>query len=123
MAYEQLPEVQHWLGWAPRTLEELSDALAPASIATTHLGVLLASTSVGHVMIMPRDSWSQSGAAHRAKGLEAELGWMFDPACAGHGYATEALRATIGLCLNCLRLRRVHAGCFADNTASWRLMD
>jgi len=85
--------------------------------------VLLTSSIIGHVMIMPRDSWAQSGVATRAKGLEAELGWMFDPASAGHGYATEAIRATIGLCFNFLQLRRIHAGCFADNTASWRLMN
>jgi len=108
-AYEQMAQVQHWLGWAPHTRDELSDSLDPASSANTHIMVLLTSSIIGHVMIMPRDSWAQSGVATRAKGLEAELGWMFDPACAGHGYATEAIRATIGLCFNFLQLRRIHA--------------
>lgn len=122
-AYEQLPQVKHWLGWAPHTREELRDAMDDKSSNTTHVMVLLASTVIGHIMIMPRDSWAQTDVAIHAKGLEAELGWMFDPAYGGQGYATEAVRATIELCFDQLKLRRIHAGCFADNTASWRLME
>ena len=122
-AFEQLPQVQRWLGWSPRSREEPSVAMDPASSSTTHVMVLTASAVIGHIMIMPRDSWAQSGVASLAKGLEAELGWMFDPACGGQGYATEAVRATIAFCFTSLHLRRLHASCFAANTASWRLMD
>jgi RimJ/RimL family protein N-acetyltransferase len=41
----------------------------------------------------------------------------------GHGYATEAVRELIRLCFEDLGLRRVTANCFADNEASWRLME
>jgi RimJ/RimL family protein N-acetyltransferase len=122
-AFEQLPEVQEWLGWAPHSRDELSEAMDSKSSATTHVMVLLGPTIIGHIMIMPRDSWAQADVAARAKGLEAELGWMFDPDYARQGYATEAIHATIGLCFDGLGLRRVHASCFADNTASWRLME
>ncbi|WP_083751139.1 GNAT family N-acetyltransferase [Kribbella sp. ALI-6-A] len=122
-AYEQLPQVQHWLGWAPRTRDELRDAMEDKSSNTRHVMVRLASTVIGHIMVMPRDSWAQMDVTIHAKGLEAELGWMFDPTYGGQGYATEAVRATIGLCFDQLKLRRIHAGCFADNTASWRLME
>jgi RimJ/RimL family protein N-acetyltransferase len=61
--------------------------------------------------------------AYSSRGVKAELGWMFDPSCAGHGYATEAVRAVIGYCFTALELRNVFAGCFAVNTASARLMD
>lgn len=122
-AYEQLPQVQQWLGWAPHSRDELREAMDAESSGTTHVMVLLDSTVIGHIMIMPADSWAQMDVADRAKGLEAELGWMFDPAHGGNGYATEAVRAAIGLCFGTLEVRRVHAGCFADNTASWRLME
>lgn len=122
-AYEQLPQVQHWLGWAPRSRDDLGRAMDAESSNTTHVMVLLMSTLIGHIMITPRDSWAQTDIAPDAKGLEAELGWMFNPRHTGQGYATEAVRATIGLCFNALMLRRVRAGCFADNTASWRLME
>lgn len=120
--FERLPEVQRWLGWAPRTRAELDDAMSSAT-TTTHVMVLLDSVIIGHVMIKPRDSWAQADVADRAKGLEAELGWMFDPAAGGRGYATEAIRAVLGLCFETLGLRRVQAGCFYDNAASWRLME
>ena len=48
---------------------------------------------------------------------------MLHPDHAGHGYATEAVRELIRLCFEDLGLRRVTANCFADNTASWRLME
>jgi RimJ/RimL family protein N-acetyltransferase len=121
-SFEQLPAVQMWLGWAPHTRDELAAAMNKSS-TTTHVMVLADDDLIGHIMITPRDSWAQSDVAARAKGLEAELGWMFDPAHGGQGFATEAIGAAIGLCFDSLRLRRVQAGCFADNTASWRLME
>ena len=122
-AYEQLPEVQRWLGWAPHTRDDLGAALESQSSTTTHVMVLLDSTIIGHIMIMPRDGWAQSDVADRAQGVEIELGWMFDPAYGGKGYATEAVRAVVGLCFEQLKVRRVHAGCFADNAPSWHLME
>ena len=37
--------------------------------------------------------------------------------------ACEAVSAVIDLCFGPLGLRRVHAGCFAANEPSWRLME
>jgi RimJ/RimL family protein N-acetyltransferase len=121
--FEQLPQVQQWLSWAPHSRAELGNALDLKSSNTTHVVVLVASGIIGHIMIRRRDSWAQADAAPLAKNLEAELGWMFNPAYGGHGYATEAVAATIGLCFDALEVRRIYAGCFADNTASWQLME
>ncbi|KQM84506.1 GCN5 family acetyltransferase [Agromyces sp. Leaf222] len=56
----------------------------------------------------------------RSEGL---LGYLIDPAHAGKGYATDIARALLDLAFTELRLHRVTAACFADNRASWRVME
>jgi RimJ/RimL family protein N-acetyltransferase len=56
----------------------------------------------------------------RSEGL---LGYLIDPAYAGNGYATHIARALLDLAFTELGLHRVTAGCFADNRASWRVME
>lgn len=70
-------------------------------------------------MLDVQDGWGQAELADQAKGVQAELGWVLHPDYAGHGYATEAVRELLRLCFDELGLRRVNAGCFAANTASW----
>jgi RimJ/RimL family protein N-acetyltransferase len=53
----------------------------------------------------------------------AEIGWVLHPDHTGQGYATEPVEAVLHLCFHELGVRRVTAGCFAANTASWRLME
>lgn len=128
-AYRRLPEVSRWLGRAPDTREAfLETYLDPARLATT-LAVLLpdaeggAPSIIGDLMVRIADGWAQAEVADRAKGTEAELGWVLAPAHTGRGYAREAVSAVIDLCFGSLGLRRVHAGCFAVNEPSWRLME
>ena len=54
---------------------------------------------------------------------EAGMGYGVAPAHAGRGYATEIARALLDLAFGELGVHRVTAGCFADNTASWRVME
>ncbi|MGW9631038.1 GNAT family N-acetyltransferase [Agromyces sp. NPDC055520] len=54
---------------------------------------------------------------------EAGIGYILDPAHAGNGYATEIARALLDLAFGELGVHRVTGGCFADNTASWRIME
>jgi RimJ/RimL family protein N-acetyltransferase len=74
-------------------------------------------------MLRVEDAWAQAEVAEQARGVQAELGWVLHPDHAGHGYATEAVRALLRLCFEELGLRRVTANCFAANEASWRLME
>jgi len=48
---------------------------------------------------------------------------FIDPDHAGRGYATAISRALLDLAFDELGLHRVTAGCFADNVASWRVME
>jgi RimJ/RimL family protein N-acetyltransferase len=74
-------------------------------------------------MLRVEDAWAQAEVADQARGVQAELGWVLHPDHAGNGYATEAVRGLIRLCFEDLGLRRVTANCFADNVASWRIME
>ena len=80
-------------------------------------------TVIGDLMVSIQDPWAQFEVADRARGVEAELGWVFSPDHGGQGYATEAVRAAMSICFDRLGLRRVIANCFADNDSSWRLME
>ncbi len=74
-------------------------------------------------MLRREDAWSQREVIDQARGAQAELGWVLDPAYTGSGYATEAVRELLRYCFEDLGVRRVTANCFLDNDASWRLME
>lgn len=121
-AFRRLPEVHEWLGAAPAHDAYRERFLRPERLA----GALVVERDgqvIGTVSVRIQDGWSQDDVADQARGVQAELGWVFDPAFGGKGYATEAVRAAVGLCFGPLGLRRVTARCFADNEASWRLME
>lgn len=121
--YRRLPEVSRWLTRAPATPEEYREQfLDPERLARTVV-VELEGEVIGDLMLKVEDAWAQAEVADRARGTQAELGWVLHPEHAGHGYATEAVRALIDLAFDDMGLRRVTAGCFAANEASWRLME
>jgi RimJ/RimL family protein N-acetyltransferase len=121
--FRRLEEVSRWITRAPRTLEEYRPQFEdPASMAKT-IVVELDGEVIGDLMLAVEDAWAQAEVADRARGVQAELGWSVDPAHAGRGYATEAVRELIRLCFDELGLRRVIAQCFAANEPSWRLME
>lgn len=121
--YWRHAEVARWLPFAPGTLEEYrAKFLQPERLAKT-LVVELDGVVIGDLMLSVGDAWAQREVAERAKEVEAELGYVLDPAYGGRGYATEAVEGLVRLCFEDLGLRRVTAGCFADNQASWRLME
>ena len=54
---------------------------------------------------------------------QAEVGYAFNPAYAGEGYATEATRVMVDFAFGVMGVRRVFARCDARNVASYRLME
>jgi RimJ/RimL family protein N-acetyltransferase len=55
-------------------------------------------------------------------GHQGMLGYAYAREAWGHGYATEAALAMIGMAFDVLLLRRVWASCDPDNTASARVL-
>jgi RimJ/RimL family protein N-acetyltransferase len=122
-AFRRLPEVHDWLGAATATYGEYRERYLRGKRLAGLLVVELDGRVIGDLMLKVQDGWAQEEVADQAKCVQGELGWAFDPAFGGQGYATEAVRALIGLCFGPLGLRRLHADCFLDNEPSWRLME
>ena len=122
LAYRNLPEVTRWLirtevdpaafreAWR-RAAEDPHDHSA---------AVTLDGTVIGTVSLDVVDGLGQPGMPLRT---EAHLGYTFDPTYGGHGYATEAVLAMVAHAFDRLGVRRITAGCFADNLASVRLLE
>ena len=125
--YRRLPSVNEWLYGSPDDPDAYREMFSdPARLATTvvvTLGHDAAAPVIGDLMLSRADAWAQRTVADQARGMEAELGWTFDPAHTGHGFATEAVRELIRYCFQDLGVRRVTASCFLANTRSRRLME
>ncbi|WP_370617231.1 GNAT family N-acetyltransferase [Mumia sp. Pv 4-285] len=85
--------------------------------------VHLDGAAVGIASLEVRDGVGQREGSEPWHGVEGSLGYTFDAAVAGRGFATEVATALLDLAFTDLGLLRVTAACFADNTASWRVME
>jgi RimJ/RimL family protein N-acetyltransferase len=119
--YRRLEPVGRWLTRIQTDREEWErewHARGPTTIVVERDGTL-----IGDTRIVPEDAHSQAEVESRARGVQAELMWAFDPAHQGNGYGTEAVRALIEIAFRDLRMRRLVAFCYTANEPSWRLME
>src|SRR4051812_47163871 len=129
--FRQLDEVNEWLTGCPDDIDGYRDLFTDrARLATTVVielghdaGPAAGGEVIGDFMLRREDAWAQLDVAEQARGAQAELGWVLDPAHAGSGYATEAVRELLRYCFEDLGVRRVVANCFLDNDSSWRPME
>ncbi|MGH3353400.1 MAG: GNAT family N-acetyltransferase [Nocardioides sp.] len=122
-AFRSLPEVTEWVTTEFPDIDAYRRVFELPDVAESGLVIERDGTVVGDLMLRVTDPWSQTEVRDQAIGTQAELGWTIDPVHQGKGYATEAVRAVMDVCFGPLGLRRVIAECFADNVASWRLME
>lgn len=119
--WHRSPEVQEWTTTLSTTLKdhrERWDGHLPVSVVGVQGERVVA---VGKVE--RQDAWSQADMVERARGQQAELGWVLDPAVQGQGLGTEFALALLRVAIEGLGVRRVEAGCFAENLASRRIME
>lgn len=121
--FRSLPAVTEWMTSRAGDLESFSARFREPERLGIAVVVEHADRIVGDLMLRIEDAWGQTEVAGDAVATQAELGWAFDPAVHGQGLAREACTALLGVCFDALGLRRVTAGCFADNEPSWRLME
>jgi RimJ/RimL family protein N-acetyltransferase len=117
------PDVVRYVPWDVRGRDELRDVLASKTQRTIlaregdglNLAAVLADTGdlIGDMSLMWRSE------EHRS----AELGYLFNAAHAGHGYATEASRALLRLGFEELGLHRIFGRLDARNPASARVLE
>jgi RimJ/RimL family protein N-acetyltransferase len=120
-AFRSLPEVARWLTNHPQDPAAWEDGYAERQTDT--LIVEKDGVVIGDLYLSIQDPWSQAEVREQAARTLVEIGYVFDPAYAGQGFATEAVREELRICFEDLGVRRVIAQCFADNDASWRLME
>lgn len=122
LEYRNLPEVTRWLLRTVVDPEAFRQAWrAAGENPDDHsVAVLLDGVVIGTVSLDLTDGMGQPGMPART---EAEIGYIFDPAYGGHGYATEAVSAVLARAFDELGVHRVTAGCFADNAASVRILE
>lgn len=122
-SYRRIPSVGQWLSNSPRDLEEHSNWFGDPDRLAKTLIIELGGVVIGDLMLSIEDAWAQAEIKDQARGVQAELGWCLSPEHEGRGYATEAVTELMRICFDELGLRRIKADCFADNEASWRLME
>lgn len=122
--YHSDPNVVRYMFWEPRSYEEtrakLEDTIVNASELAGEgtrlvLAVVLPESGkvIGEMTLFWRSEFHQQG----------EIGFVFNPAYGGKGYATEAARTVLDLGFEQLALHRIYGRCDARNSASYKLME
>ena len=115
--------VGRWMTSTSTDWDEFAEMMADEDRMGKTLVIERDGVVIGDLMLAPENAWAQAEVAELAKGVQAEIGWCIDPAVQGHGYGGEAAAELVRIGFRDLGLRRLTAQCFADNEASWRLME
>lgn len=124
LTWRNRPEVTRWLIRTEVEPDAFRKSLLTGAGDDHEPIAVLGDAVVGIGSVWITDAMGQTHTgAETWSGAEGGIGYLIDPAHAGKGYATEIARALLDLAFGELALRRVTAGCFAANTASWRVME
>lgn len=124
MEFRNDPDVTRWLLTTKVDRQTLRDAwMGTLTKPGEHSSLAeLDGKVIGTAGLVVRDGLGQDDNAAMT-GDEASIGYLVDPAYAGRGLGTEIATALLRIAFDELGVRRVVAGCYADNTASWRVLE
>ncbi|WP_088998009.1 GNAT family N-acetyltransferase [Micromonospora echinaurantiaca] len=121
LAYYSDPVVARYIPWEPWTRDfaatvvarrvhgtGITGAESRLALVVEHEGEI-----VGDVILWPADETLSRG----------EMGWAFHPSVSGRGFATEAVRALVGVAFEQCGMHRVIAHVDARNTPSARVCE
>ena len=122
-AYQRLPEVHRYLYTEPRSRSEVEALVAERA------GVR-ALTGAGQALALVADL-AQTGELvgdcvlfwHSQEHQQGEVGYVFNPAYQGRGYATEVVGALLRLGFDGLGMHRITGRLDARNVASARVLE
>ena len=121
--YYLLPEVHRYLYTEPGTREHLASTLA----SWARMTAISRSGDSLKLAVVRRDGGGPIGDVslewHSGVDRKAEVGYVFDPAHGGQGFATEAARLMVGLAFDRLGAHRVIGRCDGRNLASARVLE
>ncbi|MEE4420709.1 GNAT family N-acetyltransferase [Streptomyces bugieae] len=122
-AYQSLPEVSRYLYRPPLSREACAESIVARAAGTDWKAdgdtLLLAVCRADEPGVIGEVALTLRSARAR----QAEIGWVFNPQYAGHGYATEAARALAALGFGQLGVHRVFARLDVLNVASVRVCE
>ncbi len=121
--YRRLPEVSDWLPRLSTDEAAVAERFGDDDFLRRTLVIEEDGQVVGDLYLAISDAWAQAEVQDRTVGAQAEIGWALDPSRQGRGLALEAARGLMARCFVELGIHRVYATCFADNVASWHLME
>ncbi|MFG2433406.1 GNAT family N-acetyltransferase [Streptomyces sp. NPDC048508] len=122
-AYQSLPGVARHLFRPPLTRDQCARSLTRRGAGTAWAedgdDLVVAVCETGGTTVVGEIVLKLASARAR----QAEIGWVFHPAYAGRGYATEAARATASLAFAELNVHRLFARLDVLNTGSVRVCE
>ncbi|MBM6399657.1 GNAT N-acetyltransferase [Phycicoccus sp. MQZ13P-5] len=123
MQWRNRPDVTRWLLRTTVSADDLRERLMGEPDPRDHsFVVLLGEERVAMGYLEVRDGMGQDGGREPV-GAEALLGWNISPGHWRRGIGTAICAELLAIAFGELRVRRVEAGCFADNVGSWKVME
>lgn len=121
-SFRNLPEVNRWMIVTHQTLDELRrNWLAVPSSQTDFSCVAEVDGELAGVGFLEvEDGAGQPG---KPRGTDACIGYIVRPGYEGRGVGSAVARGLVEAAFVHLELRRVTAGCFAENFASVRILE